>query len=148
MLIYFYVPTDTHGYLSNFSRHGFGIAGVYWPTVEHHFQAQKAAGTQYEERIRRAYTPKDAKRMGRAVPLRPDWDAVKDDVMRRAVEAKFAAHEDLVDRLLATGDEELIEAAPGDYYWGAGGDGTGLNKLGHILMAVRAELRERRRRYR
>ena len=140
MPIYFYVPSDEHGYLSNFSRHGFAIDGVYWPTVEHYFQAQKAPGTEHEERIRRAYTAKDAKRMGRAVPLRPDWEAVKDDVMRRAVEAKFAAHPDLAARLLATGDEELVEAAPGDFYWGTGADGSGQNRLGRIVMEVRTTL--------
>lgn len=140
MAIYFYVPSDEHGYLSNFSPHGFAIDGVYWPTVEHYFQAQKAAGTEHEERIRRAYTPKDAKRFGRSVPLRSDWEQVKEDVMRRAVEAKFSAHDELAARLVATGDEELIEAAPGDFYWGAGGDGSGQNKLGRILMAVRSVL--------
>ena len=141
MAIYFYVPGDEHGYLSNFSPHGFAIDAVYWPTVEHYFQAQKAAGTPHEERVRRAYTPKDAKRFGCSVPLRPDWETVKDGVMRRAVEAKFAAHDELAARLIATGDEELIEAAPGDFYWGAGGDGSGQNRLGHILMSVRSVLR-------
>ena len=142
MAIYFYVPGDEHGYLSNFSSHGFAIDGVYWPTAEHFFQAQKAAGTDEEERIRRAYTPKDAKRLGRTVPLRSDWEEVKDEVMRRAVEAKFAAHEELAERLAATGEEELVEAAPGDFYWGAGGDGSGQNRLGQILMEVRASLQD------
>ena len=141
MAIYFYVPTDEHGYLSNFSRYGFAIDGVYWPTVEHYFQAQKAAGTEDEERIRRAYTPKDAKRFGREVRLRSDWEEIKDSVMRRAIQAKFAAHDELAERLVGTGDEALIEAAPGDFYWGAGGDGSGQNRLGKILMEVRADLR-------
>lgn len=61
--------------------------------------------------------------------------------MREAVRAKFRAHADLRAELLATGDEELIENAPGDYYWGCGADGSGKNRLGQILMEVRAELR-------
>ena len=41
-----------------------------------------------------------------------------------------------------TGEEELAEAAPTDFYWGVGRDGTGQNRLGHLLMRIRAELRE------
>jgi ribA/ribD-fused uncharacterized protein len=61
--------------------------------------------------------------------------------MYQAVLKKFQTHRQLHDLLLGTGDEELIENAPSDYYWGCGKDGTGQNKLGHILMRVRAELR-------
>lgn len=50
---------------SNFSPHGFEIDGRYWPTVEHYFQAQKFAGTEYEEQIRQAETPKQANSRGR-----------------------------------------------------------------------------------
>jgi ribA/ribD-fused uncharacterized protein len=74
-------------------------------------------------------------------PLRADWEQVKDDVMREAVRAKFRAHADLRAELLATGDEELVENAPGEYYWGCGADGSGKNMLGRILMELRAELR-------
>ncbi len=77
----------------------------------------------------------------RSLPLRPDWDSVKDDLMRRAVRAKFEQHADIRAILLATGEEELMEAAPNDYYWGCGAEGTGKNRLGRILMEVRSELR-------
>lgn len=62
--------------------------------------------------------------------------------MRRAVLKKFQAHADLRATLLDTGDEELVENAPGDYYWGCGADGSGKNMLGRILMEVRAALRK------
>ncbi len=75
-------------------------------------------------------------------PLRPDWDAVKDDTMRRAVQRKFETHGDIRALLLATGDEEIIENAPRDYYWGCGANGTGKNMLGKILMNVREGLRQ------
>ena len=78
----------------------------------------------------------------RTVALRADWEAVKDEVMRAAVGRKFETHADIRAVLLGTGDEELVENAPGDRYWGCGADGTGLNKLGHILMEVRARLRQ------
>lgn len=63
--------------------------------------------------------------------------------MRRAVLRKFELHREIRGALLATGDEELVENARSDYYWGCGKDGSGLNRLGEILMAVRAELRGR-----
>jgi ribA/ribD-fused uncharacterized protein len=56
---------------------------------------------------------------------------------------KFELHREIREVLLSTGDEELVENAPSDYYWGCGKDGSGLNRLGQILMAVRAELRGR-----
>jgi hypothetical protein len=75
-------------------------------------------------------------------PLRSDWESVKDDVMRRAVRCKFARHDGIRAILLRTGDDEIVENAPSDYYWGCGADGSGRNMLGQILMEVRAELRQ------
>ncbi len=142
MTIYFYTTRDKNGYLSNFSLHGFSLKGKYWPTVEHYFQAQKFEGTGHEERIRAARTPKEAKRLGqtRKIRLRNDWESIKDDVMRKAVLKKFETHKDIRQFLLSTGDEELVENAPGDAYWGCGADGTGKNMLGRILMEVRGIL--------
>jgi ribA/ribD-fused uncharacterized protein len=62
--------------------------------------------------------------------------------MRQAVQRKFETHADLKAILLSTGEQEIVENAPGDYYWGCGKNGTGKNRLGHILMTVRARLRE------
>jgi ribA/ribD-fused uncharacterized protein len=142
--IYFYsTREEPYGCFSNFSAHGFELDGLYWPTSEHYFQAQKFVGTPHAEEIRQARTPKEAAEMGRERhrPLRPDWEAVKDDVMRRAVRRKFEAHAGIRAVLLGTGDEELVEATSGDYYWGCGTNGTGKNRLGQILMDLRALLR-------
>ena len=143
MTIYFYSTQGPYGCFSNFSRHGFELDGVYWPTSEHYFQAQKFSGTHYAEAVRLAKTPKEAARLGRRRdwPLRSDWEAVKDEIMRRAVQRKFESHADLRAILLATDDEALIENSPGDYYWGCGAEGIGQNRLGQILMEVRARLR-------
>lgn len=143
-MIAFYSPREaTYGCFSNFSRHSFTIDGAYWPTSEHYFQAQKFVGTPHAEVVRRAKTPKAAAEIGRdrQRPLRPDWEVVKDDIMRRAVLAKFSAHADIRAILLGTGDEEIVENAPRDYYWGCGASGGGKNMLGRILMEVRATLR-------
>ena len=144
MTIYFYTTQDKYGCFSNFSRHGLELDGTWWPTSEHYFQGQKFVGTPHAEQIRMVKTPKDAAKMGRdrKRPLRPDWEEVKDDIMRRAVLRKFETHADIREILLGTGDEEIVENAPRDYYWGCGANGTGKNKLGQILMEVREILRK------
>ena len=138
----FYSIRGPHGVFSNFSRHPVEIGGKVWPTSEHYFQAQKFVGTGHEEAVRLAATPSAAARMGRdrERPLRGDWEAVKDDVMRAALRAKLAQHADVRDLLLSTGDAEIVEHTTNDRYWGDGGDGTGRNVLGRLLMELRAEL--------
>lgn len=64
--------------------------------------------------------------------------------MRRALEAKFRQHAELITLLLSTGDEELIEHTDTDCFWGDGGDGKGRNMLGHLLMELRGRLRDER----
>lgn len=143
--IYFYVEREQpYGCFSNFSAHGFVLDELYWPTSEHYFQAQKFVGTPYVEKIRQRKTPKDAANLGRdrTLPLRSDWELVKDDVMQAAVLRKFQTHDDIRAILLDTGEAHLVENSPIDYYWGCGKDGSGQNKLGQILMAVREILRD------
>jgi hypothetical protein len=142
-MIRFYRSGDAYGCFSNFSRHPITLNGKVWPTSEHYFQAQKFAGTEHEEEVQRASGPGEAARMGRERrrPLRPDWEEVKDDIMREAVLAKFSQHDDLRQTLLDTGDEELVEHTTNDSYWADGGDGRGRNMLGKILMEVRGKLR-------
>jgi N-glycosidase YbiA len=143
MAVYFYNTQEPYGCFSNFSRHGFKLDELYWLTSEHYFQAQKFLGQPDYEIIRLVKTPKEAATKGRerSRPLRLDWEEIKDDVMTKAVLKKFQTHQDIRDILLSTGDEEIIENAPGDYYWGCGKNGTGKNRLGQILMDVRRKLR-------
>lgn len=115
---------------------------MYWSTSEHYFQAQKFVDTPHVELIRQVKTPKDAARMGRerTRPLRQDWEQVKDDIMRQAVLCKFQTHTDIRNILLSTGNAEIVENSPIDFYWGCGADGSGKNILGKILMEVRESL--------
>jgi ribA/ribD-fused uncharacterized protein len=142
--IKFYRVNDPYGFFSNFAPYPVVLNGKTWPTTEHYFQAQKFAGTEHEEIIRQEPSPMRAAQMGRERnrPLRRDWERVKDDVMFEALQAKFTQHPDLREHLLATGDAELIEHTRNDRYWGDGGDGTGRNMLGKLLMQLRAELRD------
>ena len=142
MTIYFYTKNDEYGEFSNFSNYGVEMDGLWWPTVEHYFQAQKFADESYREKIRAAYTAKQAAELGRSRQLliRKDWEAVKDSVMYAAVLKKFQTHKRLAELLVATGKQDIVENAPGDYYWGCGKDGTGMNKLGKILERVRSAI--------
>jgi len=143
MAIYFYRANEIpYGCFSNFAPHGFELDGLWWPTSEHYFQAQKFLGTRLFEKIRNAKGPMGAAELGRTrkYPMRADWEEVKDEVMKRAVRTKFRAHSDIRAILLATGTELIVEKTSRDYYWGCGTDGTGKNRLGLILMEVREEL--------
>jgi ribA/ribD-fused uncharacterized protein len=82
--------------------------------------------------------PMDAFGVGRRYSMRPDWEEVKVDVMRKAVLAKFEQHESLRALLVSTGDHRLAQLKPSDAFWGTGKDGGGRNELGVMLMEIRA----------
>lgn len=144
-VVHFYGTNERYGCFSNFASFPIELKGKTWPTSEHYFQAQKFAGTDHEEAIRLERSPMIAARMGRdrKRPLRADWESMKDDLMREAVRAKFEQHPEILEVLLSTGEAEIVERTKNDSYWGDGGDGSGRNMLGRILMEVRAELRAR-----
>jgi ribA/ribD-fused uncharacterized protein len=111
-------------------------------SVEHIFQAKKTLDKKERKAIRECATPGQAKKMGKTVTLRADWEQVKIPYMKTFVKQKFVIHRDLLEKLLATGDEELIEGNTwGDDFWGVCNNGIGQNNLGKILMEVRDELR-------
>jgi ribA/ribD-fused uncharacterized protein len=78
------------------------------------------------------------------VTIRSDWENTKDDIMLNAVLAKFSQNSKLASLLLQTEEVELVEHSKRDSYWGDGGDGSGQNKLGSILMQVRTVLRNKK----
>jgi len=130
-----------YGFLSNFYEAPITYDGRVWPTTEHAFAAFKTVHHNEQEYIREQPSPGAAKRAGRSVELRPDWEQVKVSVMYAVCYAKFQQHPDLGKRLLATGDAVLIEGNTwGDREWGCV-DGRGRNLLGQTLMNVRTALR-------
>lgn len=143
-VINFYSTRDAYGCFSNFSLHPIKLDGHEWATTEHYFQAKKFEGTKHELEILQASSAMKAAKMGRERnrPLRADWEQVKDDVMRTAVRAKFTQHPKLREILLSTKEAILVEHTKNDSYWGDGGDGTGKNMLGKILVEIREELTE------
>jgi ribA/ribD-fused uncharacterized protein len=144
-VIKFCKAEDKYGFLSNFSTHTFTLNGKNWKTVEHYYQSQKFVGTPYEDSIRMAATPGKAKKLGNARdakvgPIRKDWSKVKEHVMYDALVAKFTQHKNLKVLLLETGNAILVEFSKKDSYWGDGGNGSGLNRLGALLMHLRQEI--------
>ncbi|NVB81626.1 MAG: NADAR family protein [Kofleriaceae bacterium] len=142
--INFYSVNAEYGEFSNFALYPITLRGKRWPTSEHFFQAMKFENRGDQEEVRAANNPMLAARMGRdrKRKLRRDWERVKVGIMREAVEAKFRQHEELRALLLGTGDAKLVEHTENDDFWGDGGDGSGRNELGRVLMAVREALRK------
>lgn len=140
--ILFYEEFLANGYLSNFASCPIMLKGQLWPTTEHYYQAQKYIDSETQEIIRRAPSPMNAKELTRLprYPPRSDWDAIKDDVMRDVLLAKFSQHDHLRTLLLETGDANLVEHTANDDYWADAGDGSGKNRLGKLLMEVRERL--------
>ena len=138
-------------FLSNFYWSEIEFEGITYPTTEHFFQAMKTLDLDERRRIANALTPGQAKRMGRSVALRPDWEDVKIDVMREGLYRKFA-DEQLADWLLETGDEKLVEGNWwSDNFWGVchcqkcQEQGIqGKNMLGKLLMEVREAIKKER----
>ena len=120
------------------------IDNVVYTTNEHFFQAMKSLNPKERQAIVLAPTPGKAKYLGRKVSLRKDWEDIKEEVMLTGLRHKFSNPE-LRKKLLATGNEELIEGTTWhDNYWGIcdceACGGQGKNRLGKLLMQVREEL--------
>lgn len=138
-------------FLSNFYQHDL-IPDMTWPdikypTVEHAFQAAKSLNRSERMRISELATPADAKRAGRVIKLRPDWEEIKIDIMTRYLREKFSIPK-LRERLLATGDAVLVEGNNWhDNFWGdchcpSCKNKIGYNHLGQTLIKIREEIKE------
>lgn len=130
------------GFMSNFTKvQNLWLDSKPFPTTEHYFQSAKFAATcpEHAERIRTAKTATVAARLGRSrkYPIRPDWAEKRDEVMETALMAKFSQNRDMRRLLIGTGQAELVEHTSKDRYWADGGDGSGQNRLGQLLMRVR-----------
>ena len=126
-------------FLSNFFPSTIVIGGKSYATVEHAYQAFKTNVQHEHETVRMATSPELAKRLGRSVSIKNDWDATKIDLMRMLIRLKFE-NPILREMLLATGDSDLIETNYwNDTFWGIC-KGVGTNWLGKILEEVRTEI--------
>ncbi|MFH1526376.1 MAG: NADAR family protein [Bacteroidota bacterium] len=127
-------------FLSNFYPCLIKFEGDTYPGAEHAFQAAKTLNSIERKAICNAGSAGKAKRLGRLVKLRKNWETVKDSIMLNVLRLKFKLGSPLARQLLDTGNRKLIEKNTwGDTYWGVYND-NGKNKLGQLLMQVRQEL--------
>ena len=128
-----------YAFLSNFAPTNVLYDNLEYFTVEHAYQAAKTLDLTERKKIQGAETPAVAKKMGRNVILRNDWESVKLDIMLDLLRQKFL-NDDLKYALLSTNNAELIEGNWwGDVFWGVC-RGRGQNHLGRLLMLVRNEI--------
>lgn len=131
-----------YAFLSNFYDSPIERDGIVYPTNEHFFQAMKTLNPEEHRKIAAAATPGKAKRLGRQVKLRPDWEEVKLQIMKEGLILKFFCNKDLAKKLIATGNAELVEGNTwNDKFWGVC-DGVGENNLGKLLMEIREDLKK------
>ena len=143
-LIKFHLVGDDYGWLSNSAPYPISLESKMWYTAEHYFQTQKFHDVTVQKEILRTRSAAEVIRIASNPKLRVrrDWYKVKLDCMRTAVRTKFTQIPDLKLLLLNTGDAVLVDHSDGDSYWSDGGDGSGRNMLGVVLMEIRDELRQ------
>ena len=132
--------TGEYWFLSNFYMCDVYYEGILYPSSEHAYAAAKTTDDNLRMEIANIRTPDAAKKFGRIMELRDDWDAVKINVMREILNSKFYNRE-LMTRLRETAPAELIEGNTwGDTVWGQCPLGVGHNWLGKLLMEIRDDI--------
>lgn len=128
---------------NNFSAYAVEMDGVIYPTAEHAYQAAKCTDPNGKKKIAAARSPLESKELSNVTYSQakdPDWDIKKLEVMEAIYRAKLSQHPAVKEALLRSGDEEIVEDSPVDYFWGCGADGSGQNHSGKLWMKLRSEL--------
>ena len=124
-------------FLSNFYLCEVLFEGIKYPSSEHAYMASKTTDTQLKKLISTISKPSDAKKFGRKIALRKNWDSIKLDYMENILRVKFSVPI-LRENLNSTKNRVLIEGNNwGDTFWGESPLGNGENNLGKILMKIR-----------
>jgi len=135
-----FTKEDGYEYLSNFYRSTITFEGALYKTVEHAYQASKTVDLKLRQIIKNSPGPMEAKKLGRCLQLRDDWELIRIDIMRMLIKEKFR-NPFLSCLLLKTDNAELImNNLWGDKFWGVY-QGNGENWLGKILMSERDSIR-------
>ena len=144
MSVDFYKEFGELGYLASYSDHGFEVNGIYYPTVEHYYQASKFDDEKIINKILNCKTPKEASMIGRdRNNIRiPNFKEIKIQKMYEANLEKFRQNPELAKKLLDTGNETIREMTTKESFWGVGPNLDGENHMGKILMRVREKLRK------
>ena len=139
--INFYSRSDPYYYFTNFYPACIELDGYVWPTTTFRLRNFLVLLTMttlghYQHHEKQFRLPQASE------SVRGDWPSVKDQIMLKALRAKFTQDKHLRQLLLDTKDRKLVEHTTNDSYWGDGGDGSGQNHLGKLLMQVRSELKD------
>lgn len=128
---------------SNFSGHEVVFGGKEYKTAEHCYQSQKFINPEIKAEIENAPSSFLAKKVSHSHDdkKRKDWEGVKTDIMKQIITEKIKQHDETRELLQGTGDNEICDNTPFDYFWGIGEDGSGKNVLGKILMEIRNEIK-------
>lgn len=142
MSIDFYKEFGELGYLANYSSYGFTVDGIYYPTVEHYYQASKFTDPSLIQKILACKSPKEASVIGRDPKNQriPHFKEIKNQKMEEGIYYKFQQNKDIRCRLLETRNQEIREMSVKESYWGVGPNQDGENVIGKILMKVRSRL--------
>lgn len=141
--IRFYRATGPHGYMSNLYMESITFEGRTFPAAEYAYQYGKPNKPEIAEWLMLAPSASLCAQAAHALfgwQIDSDWAQIKVERMRAVLLAKFSQHDYLRCQLLATGSAVLIEESKMDAFWGIGKKGAGKNRLGRLLMDVRAAL--------
>lgn len=129
--------------LSNFSAHEVVFEGERYKTAEHAYQVAKFHDPVMRDKIRNAPSAYLAREWAQAKEGRSEgFEKKKVGIMKSIMRAKVEQHDDVREKLLATGDANLEKNHPLDAFWGAGADGSGENMMGTLWMEIRDEIRK------
>ena len=128
--------------MSRNSTHSFTLDEQEWPSVEHYYQAMKFESRDYQVKIRLADSAEAAHKLGQSwfKKKRSDFKEVRTTLMTRAIYIKAKTYSNVANRIIETGDIELVEDSQFDYFWGCGRDHRGDNNYGKVIMNVRKKL--------
>lgn len=127
---------------SNFSSFMLEWKGQLYMTSEHAYQTEKFTDPEIIQQIKEARSAHDAFKIAREHGdiVRPDWLNVRVQVMEEIIKAKIAQHSYVKQKLIESGNREIVEDSWRDDFWGWGPNKDGQNQLGKIWMKLRSEL--------
>lgn len=124
-------------FLSNFHPAPVLFEGEMYPSSENAYQAAKCVNLSDKVQFLTC-NPAQAKKLSKTILVKENWHSTKYDAMAAIVFDKFYRNPDIRQGLIELRQKYLEETNHwGDVYWGVC-NGKGENKLGKILMGVRA----------
>jgi len=150
----FGVPSfrDEYEWMSNMYRTKVYYSGLIFPSSEHAYMWAKIQYSDDPTQISHFewlnLSPRETKNYCKKVKLPWYWPSIKGDIMKVICYSKFVNNDELVKKLLATGDAPIEEGNTwNDKYFGVvidnDGNKVGKNVLGRILMEIREDFRNK-----